>query len=95
MHHDTDQLFAELVKAGDEALAALLAGFGLDALPPRVPTVRPAVCAWCGGPIRVRATGRPALFCSDAHRLSAWRAARAELHVAQQDPHRAALPIGD
>ena len=65
-----------LAELADRNVAALLAAFGLDVAPAPVRTVRPTVCAWCGGPIRVRATGRPARFCSDACRQRAWRAAR-------------------
>jgi hypothetical protein len=74
---DTTDPLAELREAGDEALAGLLAEFGLDVAPPEAPTVRPTCCRWCGGPIRVASTGRPRLFCSDAHRHRAWLAARA------------------
>lgn len=65
-----------LLEAADRNSARLFELLGIEPSPTRTPTVRPTVCEWCGGPIQVARTGRPALFCSDAHRLRAWRAAR-------------------
>jgi len=65
-----------LVELADRNVAVLLAALGLEPAPTQTPTTRPTSCAWCGGPIRVASTGRPARFCSATHRHRAWLAAR-------------------
>jgi hypothetical protein len=65
---------AELVEAGDRAIAEAFALLALDVAPA---PPRTTVCALCGGPIQVAATGRPAQFCSALCRQRAWWAARA------------------
>jgi hypothetical protein len=66
-----------LIELADRNTATLLELLGLEPSPQAGTTGRPLSCAWCGGPIAIAHTGRPRLFCSDACRRRAWRAAQA------------------
>jgi hypothetical protein len=67
-----------LIELADRNVAKLLAALGLEPAPEAGKrTARPTFCAWCGGPITIARTGRPAVFCQDACRHRAWLANRA------------------
>lgn len=46
-------------------------------LAPAEARLRTSACPWCGGPVVQAATGRPRVFCEDAHKVAMFRWTRA------------------